>query len=84
MNPIQPRTTQPGWYSFAFTGDAASETPAFRQDYEAKYGLFGIDFLSPSGHNVVDYNGWLVRACGIGWVVGWLVSVGLSTEWALV
>jgi hypothetical protein len=39
---------------------AASETPAYRLDYTAHYGLFGIEFITPSGTHVVDYNGWCV------------------------
>lgn len=56
-----------------FEGQAESETPAFRLDYSAQYGLFGIKFDTPSGVHMADYTGWCVyfSVCTCARVVAW-------------
>ncbi|KAM3573968.1 hypothetical protein VYU27_004094 [Nannochloropsis oceanica] len=50
-----------GWYNFTYTGNSDTSTPAFRNDFSAKYGLFGIDFESQSsGLLSTGYHGWVI------------------------
>ena len=54
-----PSQIPPGWYDFAYTGNPDAEIPAFRDDFSAKYGLFGVDFESSSAGLVSSgYGGW--------------------------
>jgi len=51
----------PGWYDFAYAGNTDLETPAFRNDFSAKYGFFGVDFESSSDGLVsTGYKGWVL------------------------
>ncbi|TFJ86737.1 hypothetical protein NSK_001825 [Nannochloropsis salina CCMP1776] len=49
-----------GWFDFAYKGNPEAESLAFRNDYTAQYGLFGIDFETPEGIVRTGYSGWAV------------------------
>lgn len=49
-----------GWFDFAYKGNPEDESLAFRNDYTAQYGLFGIDFETPEGIVRTGYSGWAV------------------------